>query len=360
MADTTAATGLTVQQWDDKFFTEYVREMRFRPVMGTNENAVIQLKNDLTKKVGDSITFALVNRLTNAAVTGSNVLEGNEEDMISRSFRLFVDKLRNGVRVSEMEEQKSAISLRNAAREVLKTWIMEETRDDIITALGSINGVAYASATEVQKDAWLVDNEDRVLFGALKSNFSAGDHSVAMATIDNTADKLTAAALSLMKRIATSANPKIRPIRTTEDEQWYVVYSASLPFRDLKEDAVITQAQREALQRGRTNPLFTGGDIMWDGMIIKEIEDIPVRTGEGAGAIDVAPVYLCGAQAVGMAWAKRTTSKEEEFDYGDKHGVAIEEIRGIEKMIFGTGAGDTDDTKDNGIVTGNFAAVADV
>lgn len=359
MADTTAATGLTVQQWDDKFFTEYVRENRFKPVMGTNENAVIQLKNDLTKKRGDSITFALVNRLTNAAVTGSDVLEGNEEDMTSRSHKLVVDKLRNAVRTSEIEEQYSAISLRDAAREVLKTWIMEETRDDIIKAMGSINGVDYASASEVQKDAWLVDNADRVLFGALKSNNAANDHSASLANIDNTADKLTASALSLMKRIATSADPKLRPIRTTEDEQWFIVYAASLPFRDLKDDTTITQAQREALARGRTNPLFTGGDLMWDGMIIKEIEDIGVLTGVGAGAIDVAPVYLNGAQSIGIGWAKRTTSKEEEFDYGDKHGVAIEEIRGIEKLTFGSGAGDTDDLKDNGLVTGFFAAVAD-
>lgn len=360
MADTTAATGLTVQQWDSKFFTEYVNQNRFKPVMGTSENSVIQLKDDLTKKKGDSVTFALVNRLKNAATTGSAVLEGNEEDMSSRSHKVTVDKLRNAVRTSEIEEQYSAISLRNAAREVLKTWIMEETRDDIITAMGSINGVDYGTASEVQKDAWLVDNIDRVLFGAVKSNASSLDHSVALALIDNTADKLTAAALSLMKRIAISADPKITPIRTTEDEKMFVVYASALPFRDLKEDTVITQAQREALARGKSNPLFRGGDLLWDGMIIKEIEDIPVLTGVGLAGIDVAPVYFCGAQAVAMAWAKRTTSKEEEFDYGDKHGVAIEEIRGVEKMTFGTGAGDTDDLKDNGIVTGFFAAVADV
>lgn len=359
MADTSAATGLTVQQWDDKFFTEYIQQNRFKTAMGTNENAIIQLKDDLTKKVGDSVTFALVNRLTNAATTGSDVLEGNEEDMTSRSFKLVVDKLRNGVRISEMQEQISAISLRNAAREVLKTWIMEETRDDIITALGSINGVDYGTATEVQKDAWLVDNADRVLFGALKSNNSANDHSASLANIDNTADKLTASALSLMKRIALTAGPRVGPTRTTEDERWFVTYAAPLPFRDLKDDTTITQAQREALARGRTNPLFTGGDLMWDGIVIKEIDDIAILTGVGAGAIDVAPVYFCGVQAVGMGWAKRTTSKEEEFDYGDKHGVAIEEIRGVEKMTFGSGAGDTDDLKDNGLVTGFFASVAD-
>ena len=43
------------------------------------------------------------------------------------------------------------------------------------------------------------------------------------------------------------------------------------------------------------------------------------------------------------------------FDYGDKYGVAIDGIYGIEKIIFGTGSSDTADTKDHGVVTGFFA-----
>ena len=360
MANTVAATGLTVQQWDDKFFKESVRENRFKNAMGMDENSIIQIKEDLTKKKGDSVTFALVNRLAGAGVTGSAVLEGNEEDLSSRSFRLYVDKLRHAVRVAEMEDQKSAIDLREAGRAMLKTWIMEKTRDDIITALASINGTAYGSASEANKDAWLVDNADRVLFGAARSNNSANDHSSSLANIDNTADKLTPQAISLMRRIAlTVAAPKIRPIRVADDRQFFIMYTNSLAMRDLRVNTTMAIANQYAMERGKDNPLFTSGDLIWEDVIIKEIEDIDILTGVGAGSIDVGPAYLCGAQAVGLAWAKRTTSVTEEFDYGDKFGVAIEEIRGIKKILFGSGAGDTDDLKDNGIVTGFFAAVAD-
>jgi hypothetical protein len=105
--------------------------------------------------------------------------------------------------------------------------------------------------------------------------------------------------------------------------------------------------------------LFEGGDLLWDGIIVKEIEDIAVISGVGAGAIDVAPVYLCGAQALGYGVAERWKSAEELFDYGRKKGCAIMEMGGIEKMTFGSGSGDTDDLKDHGMVTGYFAAVAD-
>lgn len=358
MTDTNASTGLTVQQWDSRFFREYISENRFKPVMGQDPNSVIQVKEDLTKAKGDSITFALINKLSGAGVTGSATLEGNEEDMASRSHKVTVDKIRNAVRVAEVDEQFSAISLRDGAREALKDWIMEKTRDEIIRAFMSINGVTYADATQSQRDAWVTDNADRVLFGATNSNLVAGDHSASLANVDGTGDKLTAARLSLMKRIALTASPKVRPIRTARDERWYVCYVNPFAMRDLRDDTVILQAQREAMPRAQENPLFSGGDIFWEGIVVKEIDDIPTTT-EGASSAQIAPAFLCGAQAAGIGWAKRTNSVIETFDYGDKHGVAVEEIRGIEKLTFGSGAGDTDDLKDNGIVTGWFSAAAD-
>jgi hypothetical protein len=179
-------TGLVVQQWEDKFFTEYLHDGGFKSLMGTDENAVIQVKEDLTKKQGDSITVALVNRLTNAATTGTTVLEGNEEDMSSRSMRIYVDKRRNAVRIAEMSEQKSAISLRQSGRATLLDWAMEDTRDLIITALGSLNGTAFLSRTAAIGDAWLVDNLDRVYFGAGVG--SGTDLSADLAQLDTTND----------------------------------------------------------------------------------------------------------------------------------------------------------------------------
>ena len=66
MADTSVATGLTVQQWDSLFFKEYIEANRFKREMGTSPNNIIQVKKDLTKKKGDSVTYALVNRLAGA------------------------------------------------------------------------------------------------------------------------------------------------------------------------------------------------------------------------------------------------------------------------------------------------------
>ncbi|UQS95221.1 major capsid protein [Pseudanabaena phage Pam5] len=361
MADTRVATGLTVEQWDEKYFVEYLTENRFANEMGTSESSIIQVKENLMKKPGDRVNFALVNRLTNDAITGTNTLEGNEEDMASRSFEVAVTKRRNGVRVAEQDEQFSAISLREAARSTLKDWSLKDTENLIIQSLASFNGTRYGSASEATKDAWLVDNADRVLFGALRSNNSSNDHSASLANCDTTADKLTAAAVSKMKTIAeTVANPLIRPIRSTASKgrRYYILYAHPYAFNDLKGDTTITQAQREVNLAMENERLFEGGDLYWDGVIIKQIEQANTEWDfglVGASSARVVGAYLCGAQAIGAAYAKRWTSKTQEFDYGDKYGVAIEAIYGIAKMQFGSGAADRDDLKDQGVVTGYFA-----
>ena len=362
MADTNVATGLTVQQWDDNYFKEYMTENRFASEMGTDESSIIQVKEDLTKKAGDSVTFALVNRLTNSAVTGSNTLEGNEERMDTRSFRLYVDKRRNGVRVAEIDEQYSAISLRNAAKSVLKDWSMKDTESLIIQALASINGVNYATASEAQKDAWLTDNTDRAYFA---SGYAGADHSAGLAELDTSNDKMTSSDITAMKyKALVTASPKIRPIRSAENgRHYFILYCDPRVFRDLKAESSspIIQAQRESVQEMENNRLFQGGDLLLDGVIIKEVHQMydelvtPFTNVGDSATVEVGCAFLCGAQAVGTAYAKRWTSKEENFDYGDKKGVAIESIYGIKKMQFGSGASDTADLKDQGVITGYFA-----
>ena len=272
MAETSSATGLTVQQWDDKFFSEYMQLGTFKPLMGTTEQDVIQVKEDLTKKQGDSITVALVNKLKNNATEGSNVLEGNEEDMTSRSMRIYVNKRRHAVVISEMEEQKSAISLRTAARPRLLDWAQEDTRDLIIDALGSLNGTNFASSamTDTIANAWLVDNADRVYFGAGGGGFT--DMGTDLATLDTTNDLFNATALDGMILKAKTCNPKIRPMKDPGNgKRYYVAFAHPAAFKNFRDSLTASLAATAVLSDGAR--LFEGGDLRWNGVIIKEVDD---------------------------------------------------------------------------------------
>lgn len=360
MALTPAVAGLTPQIWDDKFFTSYVRANQFSKYMGTSENSIIQVKEDLTKKNGDKVTFALVNDLTGAGVSGSTALEGAEEALGSRSATVTVALSRNGVVVHEWDEQKSAIDLRNAARPQLKSWLLKKDRTDILAALASVNGVAFGSATEAQRDAWLDDNYDRILFGAAAGNTDSSggtvayDYSDSLAAVDNTSDKLTKGVVSLAKRMCRAASPAIRPIEVDGRGEWYILFAQRYAFRDLKADLASTFASAEV--RGKDNPLFNDGDLIYDGVIIKEIPEMATVSN---GTIACAQNFLCGAQALGYAWAQRPTTRTEMRDYGALHGVAIQQIRGVAKLQFGKGSSDTADLVDHGVFTVWTAGVAD-
>jgi N4-gp56 family major capsid protein len=376
MTTSSAQTGLTPQQWDDQFFTSYVRANQFSRYMGTDEYSMIQVKQDLTKKNGDSVTYALVNDLVGAGVTGSTTLLGAEEALMSRSFKVSVDMLRHGVTVHEWDEQKSTIDLRNAAKAQLRSWAQKKLRADIINALMSINGVRYLTGntgngsttgtTAAQKNAYAVDNVDRLLFGAAVANYSA-TWDTALGGIDSTTDVLKYDTVSLAKRLAKAASPAIRPIEIADGSEWFVMFCHSLCFRDLKSS--LATIHQNAQPRGNENPLFRDGDIIWDGVICREIPEIPTEdatwagvagTGLGNGAIHVAPNFMCGAQALALAWAQRTTSRTDVTDYGAQSGVAIQEIRAVKKMLFGKQAAtDVGDLVDHGVFTLYQAAVAD-
>jgi N4-gp56 family major capsid protein len=362
---TAARANLTPTIWDRRFFTEYVRKNRFAKYMGEEMGSLIQVREQLGRENGDSIVFPAVRRLVGAGVTGNQVLEGSEELLNARSMKLTVSAIRHAVAVSDWDVQKSAIDLRDAAKDALQVWSLEKMRDDLILALGSITAnasvtVAYASASAGQKNSWLVANSDRVLFGASKANAVSGVMATALLTVDATNDKLTAASISLAKRIALTASPRIRPITVNNDEEWFVLFCNSYQMRDLKADTTIQSSLQYAAERGRDNPLFTGGDLIYDGVIIREIPEIGVISGVGASSIDVGQAYLCGAQALGIAWAQRTKTTTNVRDYGYFSGVGIQEMRGIGKLRFGTDGTTEDSTpKDAGIVTMFMSSVAD-
>jgi N4-gp56 family major capsid protein len=362
---TPARAGLTPQQWDRDFFMEYVRESQFARYFGTTENSLIQVKDDLTRKPGDTVTFAAVRKLVGAGVTGNTILEGNEEILDNRSLKLLVNPIRHAVAVSDWDEQKSAIDLRNAARTALKIWMMEKMRNDIITAMQSMDGTPFATAGATAQNAWLSDNSDRVLFGNARANASSGVMATALGTVTTgytavTGGALSASAVSLAKRIAKNAHPGIRPIKIKNGNEYFVMFANSYSFRDLVNDPVIVNSRSQALPRSPDNPLFQDGDVMWDGVIVREVPELTVLSTVGSGGINVGMNLLCGAQALGVAWAQRTKTRENVRDYGFMHGVGIQEIRGIGKLRFGTDPNtDTSTPKDNGIVTVFSSAAAD-
>jgi N4-gp56 family major capsid protein len=363
MAVTTVASGNQVTQWTKKFISEYVRDSIFARFMGTSENDIIQIKKELQKQPGNIISIPLIGKLTNAGVTGDNTLEGNEESLNNYNHDITVDQVRNAVVVGRMANRSTAVDILEAARIALKLWVMDDMRDDILQAMQSpnVDGVtAYASATEAQKDAWVVANnisttDSRILFGAVQSNSGLTDHSTDIANVDSTTDVLDFDIVQLAKRMARRARASggtrnIRPVRTKGGREFFTFFIESFSFRDLKTDT--ETIHQNAGVRGKENPLFQDPDLLLDGVGCVEVPEIPVISGVGASSIDVSPGFFCGAQAVGLAWGQMTKFViKRDLDYENQVGVSIGDIRGTEKV--------SHNDVQNGVLTVYTSGVAD-
>ena len=358
MALTTTPASTEIEKWKRTFWREFSRDNAFSPYIGRAENGMRSVIHQCyeTTDAGEQVTIPLVGKLIAGGVVGSATLQGNEEEMDQYGHKITIDWLRNAVALNKKEQHKSAADQMAVVRPLLTEWAQNKMRDDIIQAMGSIDGVLYGAATDGQKDTWTVNNTDRVIFAG---GYNA-DHSMALSAITAN-DTMSAALVTLAKRRAKNGTPGIRPIRVNGGREYFVMFHNSYSFRDLKDDPVMQQANREARARDvNSNPIFQDGDLIYDGVINVEIPEMSALIQAGAGATgDVAASYLCGAQAVGHGIGQMPSpTTRSDTDYGFIMGRGVEMCWGLSKVIF-NGARTGSANKDWGIVTTWAASDAD-
>jgi Protein of unknown function (DUF4043) len=369
MAITTIDTNNKLIRFTQEINREFVRQNMFSPYMGEDVNSIIRVRNEL-KAGGEQMNIPIVSRLTGAGVA-TGTLVGNEERIDNYGMRVWLEWARHAVVSNKAENQKDSADIFGEAKPLLSDWGKELQRDEIIAALMAlpsetqpaagvrVNGIQYDLASAAQRNTWRSDNLDRVLYGAAVSN-SATDHATSLATLDGTADKLTAATLSLAKRVAQNAIPKIRPYKTADGYEYYVAFAGTNAFRDLKLDlAVVNKDARPREDRGGTggaprNPIFQDGDQIYDGVIVRCVPEISSfigttqnpgpwgtvlltagQVGTPAGYTGrVEPVFVCGQQAATVAWGQMAKPTfRQENDYQFITGTGIEMAYGVGKMF---------------------------
>jgi hypothetical protein len=278
---------------------------------------------------------------------------------------------KKGVSMHELDEDLAAIDLRRAARGALRAWADEDVKYETLEGLSMVGqdmDIPYDAATTAQKNTWHDNNEDRILYGATPSNFVTGNHAGSLANIDNTADKLTKENLSLIKRVALRARPRITPLRVEgNDKRFFVGFAHPFAFRDLRNS--LETVHKDVSMTAKNTLLFSGGDVEWDGVIVHEVEDMELMVDAGNGGTDVAPFYLMGQEALGWANKSRYSSREQKDDYQQVTGLGMIGKWGLKKLGYTIGEEKTVEDlnggrtnvlgKQRGMVTGFFAANPD-
>ena len=353
--------------------SDFLRRSRFDPFMGNTSTSVIVRMADLEAD-GKEINVPLVNQMSGAGV-GAGTLRGNEEMLDSYGFPIWADWARNAVANNRAVNKESSFNVRSTARDLLRGWSRRIVRDDLVDTLLSIptgtiqpnrlvapgnrvNGIRWSASSAAQQNSWVASNYDRTLFGAKIGNSYAGGVSstwlVSAGNMSATTDLMTAAVGSLAKSLAKQSGvtpgspglyngrPKITPWEIEElDEEMYVCFIGDRAFHNLQLDATMYQANRDARAREsnatNTNPIFTGGALLYDGILYKNIPEITQRLLQPAAAtglsFDVEPYFLCGqaAMAYAMGQLPRPTTLEDG-DYEFVTGLGIETQFGMAKV----------------------------
>lgn len=386
MAISQVSVNNQIIKWRKQIYREWRRGNLFSPYMGESPTSIIQVLRDL-RDGGDVLNVPIVGGLNGPGVS-TGPLTGNEEKIDDYGMRLWVDWSRNAVLLTRAQMRKSAIEQLDLVRPLLTEWQQGLLRDELILAFGSlpseappvnwgneatagmrVNGILYDLASTAQKNKWHDDNEDRIVYGNKVTNFVAGNHAASLGTVAAVGGRRTAAGLLLLKRVARSAKPGITPYRDNEDQgrEFFVYFCGSNEFRDLAADPTIVAANTNARAREGNgvdrNPLFQDGDLLYRGIIIREIPEIDeflTIPDAGAAAVDVVPGFMCGQNAIALAWGQmpRPTERRED-DYGFLIGRGVESVYGIGKVFKGIGTGSTKRLVQWGIVTAFSASIPD-
>jgi Protein of unknown function (DUF4043) len=371
MAEVVLATALQKQTWSTELTTEYVRESGLMPYMGTEDTSIIRIRMEHKEQSGDTVNFPLVQRIKGRGVRGSEVLKGNEADLGIANTAVKIDWIRQGVKLPKSTTFRTAIDMWGASKPQLRSWSAELLRDDTLSAMNAIivpgtldaqglpgtdSQVTYPLASAAQRNTFLAQNSDRIVFGNARANIASGNFATSLGNVTIATGLASAAHIRLLKQIAkvagqvapaaslTGFTTNIRPYKSdmTAGREYFVYFVGTRQFAAYSLDASILAANTNARAREgdgmERNPLFQDGDLIFQGVIIREVPEIDnyILVGAGGAGADVAPGFLCGQSAICVGYGMRPQINEDlTEDYSFRPGMAITELRGIAKTSFG-------------------------
>jgi len=305
------ASGLQVSRWAKELQSEVSKGVYFSKFMGEGPGNAIHVKQ-MEEGKGKDVTFGLVSQLSGSAITGDSSLEGNEQSLSTFSNTVSTNQKRLAVRdTGKFANSKVLYDFRSTSLDLLKTQYSELIDADIFSALSTTSGThAYYRAD------------------ATTSVYATSDPKAALAD----ADGITLADISAMKTLAQiggSANYRMRPIRVDGNDYYVLVLHPEVAY-DLFELDEFQQIQREAQNRGESNPLFSGALGIYNGVVIHSHEGVNTFDNGGGAAVKGARNLFMGAQAACFAESSDMMWVEKTFDYGNQLGISASKIYGVD------------------------------
>jgi len=360
MANTVGLSALKREVWQNELYEDVIDNLYFEQMglMGKDDNNILQIKDELNKQTGDTITYGLGVKLgKTTGVSGDNELEGHESKIAYYSDSIVISQWRTAVRLKgRLTEQEHCFNMRTDAKEKLSIRMQEFIEMQFFLKMA---GVLNPTITDINGNVLgLLDDGTSMLTWSNSANPASNTETAAgtgarylCANSDGadaltSADKLTPQLISKLKVKALLATPKVKPLRVN-GKYYYCLFVHPWQAYDLKRNEEWRQANREGGIRGDSNRIFTGAIGEWDGVLVYENEYVPFLDVDVAGhnfqsagsgtnfLVDTFRAVLCGQQA--GAFVKCNTKEgwvEKDFDYANKTGFSTGLIGAVDKVTF--------------------------
>lgn len=376
MADIIASVPRTSNEFLPKYRRRYMEETLgrnyFSAHIGVEDTNAIQVIAD-NKDEGESIQFAFLRELDDNGVAGGMRLRGVEAVPKREKMVLKWEYQRNAIALKRAEEKKSIVELAGSMTPLLQKWSKRMLRNRIVDALRMVapdktfatplytidsgkvlsgfptlvQPTAAVTPTSAETAAWLTNNQDRILFGLADANYSSlASLSVNLGNVTAGTDGGSLDLLRKMHDRAKNANPFIEPLHwDDQDKTFYTCFTDTFTFRQIQKALQAVDTSARPRETGwENNPVYTGGDLVFDGLIIKEIPDLKPLVldtvwrdrkesdSSGIKATSKGQIFLVGRQALALGIAQEPKPIEDKDDYGMIKGFGIEEALGCNKF----------------------------
>lgn len=318
-----------VKHWASECFKEALKKTQAMKFMGNSSNALCQVRNEMSKGMGDKVTLHLRAQMAGDGIQGDATLEGNEEALSIYTDSVFIDQLRHATRsAGKMSEQRVPFEVRELGKDGLSDWFA--ARFDL-WFFNQLSGNTAQTDTRYTGNQVCLAPTDVIMEATSTASLSTGD-TFNIGLVDKA-----------VERAKTRTYP-MRPVRIGSDE-YFVAFLHEYQATDLRTNFTTGEwgdIQKAAIQGGQItkNPLFTGALGVWNGTILHTTTRLPTNLTTKGGANTGGRAVVCGAQALGMAFGKdHSTGKpfswtEELFDFGNQLGIAAGTIAGVKKLQF--------------------------
>jgi len=328
----------TLKVWSKGTFVEAILKTRFRQLMGTGQDAIVQRLDELQSNPGDEIRFDLLLQMQGYGVDGDERIKGKGEALKYKQDVVRLNQKRLNHEFKQMSQQRTVHDLRQDGKSSLRDRVAVII-DQFLFAYGC--GIAYGDLATV------------LPFAGNTLRAPDADHKVVSAPVG--AFKL--AYVDWAKERARTARPTIRPA-LVEGRQMYVIFLTPYQETTLKRSAEWQTLHQMASVQGTSNPLFTGALGVYNDVILHSSDYMPTLIVAPGSASNRSHALLMGAQAMVVAFGNAVPNArrqsmggglylnwaEETDDYGNEMGIAVGMVMGISKPQFdATGSGSVTD-----------------